>query len=94
MELMALPGVWMRITKLEPSKTSMETYTSSVYKCPHCDHPLRQSFDQVIGYTLYCAHGPCTSQAANDGACGSTLAEAHSTLWDNIDEEQQDLPNS
>ena len=65
----------------------MSALPKSTYRCPVCKQPLciESTGDGVI---LWCGHGPCTSQRANDGADGLTERLAYEALCKAVDVEE------
>lgn len=57
--------------------------------CPVCNRPLTLSpvLEQGNVY-MYCAYGPCESEAANHGASGISEREAYKKLCAAVEKEQ------
>lgn len=69
-------------------KSNIEFVTE---RCPVCGQPLaiERSGSPVAAHcALYCAYGPCLSQAANDGAWGESVQEAYKRLCELCEKEE------
>lgn len=66
--------------------------TSHHRKCPVCRRPLSWELRDLTAVGLWCAYGPCPSDAANKGATGENEATAYARLVALIEAEQEQLP--
>lgn len=66
--------------------TTLQHVRESSLKCPCCREPLRQADNQEF-VELWCAHGPCLSEQANQPAIGETIGKAFACLASRVNEE-------
>jgi hypothetical protein len=71
----------------------MSTIPKSNLLCPECQQPLSKLPGLGSTVILFCARGPCPSQAANDGAQGPTEEAAYAKLTAYIKNDQRPRPS-